>query len=547
MNTIWFRYWTNYEEKGKSLSGEAVEEHQRRFKREVHFLVKNFCDLEFHQYLNKRLDYTKENGRKDGAVIRRHMRELARFILLDKLRQRAGRFVTTRDIIPPKNCSPFWWRETVAGHEGKKLSSVEDTEHLSYGHLLRMVNDYYPELLTKRIELRGRMGRRKFSNGRRIDDHRKRIIETPFSKEEKIPPGIFELVVARAMRQDATPDFLKRMHLQAGEVAKSMICNRVDLAKLLAFREDVLKIIDDLGTNPFIDKVEKNEKQESFTESGIFDYLIQTLFLQVRTLVELRWFREKSERIQDSIIFREPRLPKYHRKDAKKVVNLSLQWFKNPEGVLELMGIAALSYIRYLKKSMPQVGLWLMQECLQQLNLPDDSKALTYYNIAMSYQQAEQHRLMLMWLRKSLWLWERIGDHPGDEADIHGYMAEYWRLQNNEKYLFHRNKAEELVKSSILTERRKAFHYLFLANCACMFQDREWEKRLYEFGLLVSAKSDDLEDFTLYFNQCLSDLDTFGARGPEGGSGRFAAPQDWSESISSPSFKMTFVDPDVGN
>jgi hypothetical protein len=69
MNTIWFRYWTNYEEKGKSLSGEAVEEHQRRFKREVHFLVKNFCDLEFHQYLNKRLDYTKENGRKDGAVI----------------------------------------------------------------------------------------------------------------------------------------------------------------------------------------------------------------------------------------------------------------------------------------------------------------------------------------------------------------------------------------------------------------------------------------------------------------------------------------------
>jgi len=391
------------------------------------------------------------------------------------------------------------------------------------------------------------MGKRKFSEGRRIDDHRERIVETQFSKEEKLPAGIFELVVARAMRQDATPDFLRRMHLQAEEVAKSMICDPVDLTKLLAFRKDVLKIIDDLGTNPFIDNAEKNEKQEPFTESGIFHFFIQTLFLQVRTLVELRWFRDKSERIQNSIIFRESLQPKYSRKDAKKAVTLSLQWFKNPEGVLELMGIAALSYIRYLKKPMPQVGLWLMLECVQQLNLPDDSKALTYYNIAMSYQQAKRNRLMMRWLSRSLALWERIGDHPGDEGDIHGYMAEYWRLQNNKNYLFHRNRAEELVKSSILSERRKAFHYLFLADCAYMFHDKEWEERLYELGLMISANNASLEDFANYFNQCLSDLKTFGERGPQGGPGRFAAPKEYAETISSPSFKMWFVDPDISN
>lgn len=549
MNTIWFRYWTNYEAKGKTLGAdmEANKEHQERFKKEVHFLIKSSCDLEFHQYLNKRLDYTKENGRKEGIVILKHMRELAMFVLLDKIKQSDGKFATTQDIRPSKNKNPLWWREYNSENKEETFDNNAETKQISYGHLHRMVNKYYPELLTTRIELRGRLGRRKYSkNGRKIEDHRERIVETQFSQEETIPPGIFELVVARAMKKDATPEYYERVLLQQGEVSKSMICDPIDLAKLLMFREDVLKIIDNLGANPFIDN-EKPEEEKVFKESRMFNYLIQSLFLQVRALVELRWFREKLESTQNSIIFREPRLSKYYRRDAKKAVALNLQWFGDSEAVLGSMYIAGLSYIRYLKVPMPQVLLFLMKECLEQLDLSDDSRALVLYNIAMSYQQTEQYRLMLRWLRKSQLLWERIGDHPGDIADIHGYIAEYWRLRDSEKYFYNRNKAEELVRTGILTQRRKAFHYLFLSNCACMFKDEEWEKRLYDLGLMVSGKDATLEDFAFFFNQCLNDLEFFGKRGPEGGPGRYAQPKDWGEKISSPSFKATFLDPNDGN
>jgi hypothetical protein len=549
MNSIWFRYWANYEEKGKTLNGETSREHQKKFEREVQFLVRGSCDLEFHQYLNKRLDYTKEKGRKEGLVVRRHIRELTRFILSDKLRQKDGRFATTQDILSSKKDNSLWWRENANDRKDKKRSCDEDTEQLSYGHLHRMVNEYYPELVTTRIELRGRLGKRKYLNGRKIDDHRERIVETQFSQVEKIPPGIFELVVARAMREKATPKFLKQMHYQADEVAKLMICDPIDLAKLVAFRDDVLKIIDELSANPFTDE-KKAEKQKAFTESDIFNYLIESLFLQVRALVELRWFKEKSERVQDNLIFREPQLPKYNRVDAKKAVNLSLQWFREPESVLALMEFAALTYSRYLREAMPkigQVGLWLNQECLLQLDLPDHWKANAYYNVAIGYWEIGQQRLMLRWLRESLSIYARIGGHPGDEADAYGYVAEYWRLRDSKKYVFNRNKAEELVKNGTLTKRRKAFHYLFLSNCALMHQDVQWEKRLYELGLVLSGNDASLEDFAFFFNQCLNDLEAFGKRGPEGGPGRFAPPKEWDERRPSPSFKMTFVDPDAGN
>lgn len=549
MNTIWFRYWKNYEEKEKTLCDEASKEHRRKFEREVHFLIRRSCDLEFHQYLNKRLDYTKEKGRKEGLVVRRHMRELTRFILLDKLRQKAKRFATTKDLLSSKDDDSLWWRSTAKEKRDINLSSNGKKEHLSYGHLHRMVNEYYPELLTTRIELRERLGRRKYSNGRKIDDHRERIVETQFSQSEKTPPGIFELVVARAMREKATPKFLKQMHYQAGEVAKLTICDPIDLAKLVAFREDVLEIIDELGANPFLDE-NRSEEQNAFTQSGLFNYLIGSLFLQVRVLVELRWFREKSEPIQDSLIFREPRLPRYSRLDAKKAVALSLKWFRRPGVVLEAMEFAAITHSRYLRQAIPkigQVGLWLNQECLRQLDLPDEWRANAYYNLAIGYWEIGQQKLMLKWMRESVSLCERIGEHPGDEADAYGYIAEYWRLRNNEKYLFYRSKAEELVKSGILTKRRKAFHYLFLSNCALMHQDKPWEKRLYEHGLALCGNDASLEDFAFFFNQCLNDLETFGKRGPEEGPGRFAPPKELNERRSSPSFKMTFFDTDAGN
>lgn len=546
MNTIWFRYWCNFEETGKALDPRATEEHREhwaRFKREVQFLLKSTCDFEFHQYLNRRLDYTKDSRRKEGVVVRKHMKELARFILLDKLRQKEGKFATTQDLLPPEG---FKQEEPLVDGRGRVMPKGEDKDRLSFAQLHRIVNVYYPELLTKRVELRRRLGRKKYHNGRKIDDHRERIVETQFSLEEKIPPGIFELVVARAMREDATPKFLERARFQAKVNSKLMICDPIDLAKLLAFRDDVLEIINDLGANPFMDN-EQIKKQKVFTESSLFNYLVESLFLQIRALVELRWFREKSPKMQDSIVFREPRLPKYSRKDAKKAVNLSLQWHRKPESILHLMDLVSFLSGRYLRDRFPNMGMWLNQECLAQLDLSEEWKANACYNIAIGYFESGQSRLMLRWFKKSLEIDQRIGDHPGDEADAYGYIAEYWRPRNTEKYLFYRNKAEKLVQSNILTKRRKAFHYLFLANCAVMTKDKAWEKRLYELGLVLSGKDAALEDFANFFSQCLNDLATIGERGPEIGPGRFAPPQDWAEVRTSASFGMAIADPDFGN
>jgi hypothetical protein len=541
MNTILFRYWTNYEEKGKTLKSiEAINKHNEKFRREAQFLIRRSCDPDFHIFLNKRLNYTKGDGRKSGLVIRKHMKELTKFILLDKLMRDHGRFMTISNpkILHSKN------KEIL--EENEKTTAEENLDYQSYGHLLRMVNHYYPELITTRTELQKRTGRRKWSNGRRLENHRERVVETQFSKEENLPPGIFDLIVARAMRQDATEDFFRRMHMQNEEMINSMICDPIDLAKLLAFREDVLQIISEIGKNPFIDNSGNAEKQN--LTSPVLNFLIQMLFQQVRLLVELRWFREKSPSIQHKIIFKEPRMTKFHKKDAAKAVNLNWLWFKDPEKVIKSMVIAGLSYIRFRREPQPQVGLWLIQECLRQLTLSEDEKALAYYNIAMMYQQTNQFRLMMRWLGKAMQLWREVGGHPGDEADIYAYMAEYWRLKDTEKYLSYRNKAEELLKNdTTLTQRRKAFHYKFLADCAAMFKDRAWEEHLYEQGWLVSSKDDSLKNFADWFKQCLDDLEKLGERGPQGGLGRFAAPNDWGETIVSSSFKTWSYGPESGN
>jgi len=525
MNTIWFRYWTFYEEKGKTLTGDAIHDHIEKFKREVHFLVRRSCDLEFHQYLNSILDYTKEKGRKDGLVIYKHMRELTRFVLLDKIQKQRGKFLTTRDILSKRN-----------------YESEDCQEQLSYGHLHRIVNKYYPELLTTRIELRGRLGKRKYDNDRKIEDHRERIVETQFTIPEKVPPGIFNLVVARAMQKDATPRFLKQMNNLANMMPRFMLSDPIDLAKLVVFRDDVQKLIDEIGENPFIDP--DDSEVSDFFESRLFNYLVQTLFHQIRVLVELRWFREKTESFQDKLINREPGYPKYRKKDAQKAISMGLKWFGRPELVIQIMGISSLAYDKLYREKAPKTGLLLFKQCLEQLDLSDEWKAHVTYNLGMAYLQLGQERLMLRRLRESTKLFEKVGGHPGDQADAYGYIAEYWRTKNRDKYLFFRDKSEKLVTSPILTKRRQALHYKYLSDCAYIHQDKNWEKRLYELGLKHSGNDTSLEDYTLWFNQCLGDLEINGERGPERGPGRYPPPEELGSIRYSPSFKATILDPD---
>jgi hypothetical protein len=211
------------------------------------------------------------------------------------------------------------------------------------------------------------------------------------------------------------------------------------------------------------------------------------------------------------------------------------------------MNIVTFLSARYLADRFPKMGLWLSQECLKQLHLSEGWKANTCYNIAMSHFLNRQSGMMLKRLKESLAIYKRIGGHPGDEADAYGYIAEYWRLRRFKKYMLNRSKAEELLKSTILTPRRKAFHYLWLANCAVESKDIEWAKRLYGLGLMLAGEDAKLEEFANFFSQCLTDLEQTGKVGPVAGPGRYPLPQDWAEIKTSASFGMIIADPDFGN
>ena len=112
-----------------------------------------------------------------------------------------------------------------------------------------------------------------------------------------------------------------------------------------------------------------------------------------------------------------------------------------------------------------------------------------------------------------------------------------------EKYALYRNKAEGILKNdTFLPPRRRLFHYLFFADCAAMFEDKDWEQHLYELGKIIASSDPSLIDFANFFKQCLNDLKEFGERGPQGGPGRFAPPADYSSLNISSSFKTWIFD-----
>ena len=181
-NTLLLRYWTIYEETGMTLTtDEAKDNHNEKFRREVQFLIRRSCDPDFHSFLNKRLYYTKGSGRKSGLVIRKHTTELARFILLDKLLHSQGKFLTVSNLNQPTTKD-----EQIIESSGSRDKKIG----YQYAHLLHIVNEYYPELLTTRDEIKKQTGRKKWRNDRYLENHRERIVETQFSRDEKVPPYI---------------------------------------------------------------------------------------------------------------------------------------------------------------------------------------------------------------------------------------------------------------------------------------------------------------------------------------------------------------------
>ena len=68
-----------------------------------------------------------------------------------------------------------------------------------------------------------------------------------------------------------------------------------------------------------------------------------------------------------------------------------------------------------------------------------------------------------------------------------------------------------------------------LADTASEYKDHEFEKILLNEGLRVSQKDDNLAEHSLYFQQSLGDLATFGERQWGYSPGRFPHPpsQEW--------------------
>jgi len=340
------------------------------------------------------------------------------------------------------------------------------------------------------------------------------------------------------------------MDFQAKNHWRFKACDPDDLAKLFAYHQDVKMIIGDISRS-----LEENDVAfktgrpyailQEFLDKGT---LVQMLFEEVRFLVELRWFRAKSSKRQLALLFHAPEEIRYTRNDARAAVSKSMEWFEQSDIVFQHVSIGAMAYSSLSRTPVPKVGAWLMLECLKQLKLSDEVTALCHHNLAMSYRELHKPKLMTRALNRSLEIWSKLGGHPGDEAVELAYLAEQFRTQGKlDKYQDYRSKANGLAQSEVLTERRRAYQYLALSDCAYIYDDRNWEETLLKEGLKVSAEDDSLTDLFLYFGQCIDDMKKGLHRGSEGGYGRVPHPPEWESRIISPFFQATELDLYYGN
>src|SRR5207245_1541207 len=143
----------------------------------------------------------------------------------------------------------------------------------------------------------------------------------------------------------------------------------------------------------------------------------------------LKWFSRKSADQQRKVLemndVRSLRFT-YSEEDAREAVKNSMTWFDDPGFVFRIMVAASVALVEV---GMAGAAIYLMRECEGQLKLTGDQRALCRHNVGMDYRELGDTASATVALEKALNSWKEIGEHPGDEAIEHAYLAELFKAK----------------------------------------------------------------------------------------------------------------------
>lgn len=230
--------------------------------------------------------------------------------------------------------------------------------------------------------------------------------------------------------------------------------------------------------------------------------IVEYMYQFIDKAVALRWFRTIKSEDKKERLFRQKYPVRYSKEDARRAVELTFRWFRDPVKATDLVFRGACAY-GYMGKF--EIERCLYKECLKQpLELKD--KGLCCHNIAFTYRMMGKPRKYLSWLEKALAVFQEIGSQF-DTGITWAYIAEaYYIKSNRQKYENAKSKSKSILSTSNLTDLQLAEAYLCVADCAMRIRDRVWEREAVVSGFLAASELDDLYTAT-YFSQRLGDLD----------------------------------------
>jgi hypothetical protein len=533
MNTILTRVYLANRSKENAAKEGAKTALQEQFKRDIHFLLRRLADPDFARLVGRTLDYTRSGTKKRGIVVERNMKLLARFILEDIAAKSDARWATSEHIMPHSTYAPV-------GAPVKANHSHADVR--SYSRYHELISEF-SELLYTRAEIKRAFQGKKFALGRRVEDRRPRVIGTPFSDSQQLPPDIHLLVLMmfkeKWPKNEVIP-FLKRATWQIGGTMRLIIADTVEMRKMHLFETYIASLMLELG----LSRPPKNgEVDDGRRYLGLVS---QILYIQTRTLAELHWFRGLASHRQHALIYTEPTtLLHFDQSSANDCITEAKRWLGSDHNVVFRL-MDALEPLVWTNQV--PFAAELFRSSLELLQLSDEDKANCLHHLAMVYRLEEKPNLQRSALEEAATLWQQLGGHPGDEAVELAYLAELSRSGRDfHSYESLKSRSEQLASSDQLTLTRRAYITFFLADCADAYEDFVWELKILENGLRIAVKDKSLLGHFEFFDQCINDIKLYGKRGPEWGEGRVPSPPQVRSEAMDGVFSAMYDDPDFGN
>lgn len=345
--------------------------------------------------------------------------------------------------------------------------------------------EYYPELLSK--PLRDVM--------HELEDKR----ETPFNSIFTAPSiGQMDPDSLASMPVHFDEYDIKFMQLKLRMMplhSEYRMVEPYDTEELIKFHNTIQKILPEI-----IKKNGPPEKENQWIKNHLehgttlTEHLYQVIMLSVIS----RWFRKKQPTARKKLLHEKHPL-RYTKTDAKNAVAYTLEWIQDVTRVFDIIlrGVRGLNKFRK-----PEVGIWLYQECLKQLDLEPEDIGLCYHNLAIQYRDTNRHKKYKTTLMKAMKVWEEV-ESQYDIAVTWAFLAHAYYLEGNlPRVKQAKEKSISILGQLSENNYRMSWGYIHLADCARWTHDIKLEIQSLSKGFEYASNYEN-DSFFNYYNDRL--------------------------------------------